>query len=109
MSEEEVPVEEAAAPEEEPAENGAEPAENGAAEVVEDGVEAAAPQHVLMTDSFDGMVKLEEGTWKCDGAPNWRRMAGFPIYGTGQPAQADLEKCLEQVTKKYDEQKKVIF
>jgi len=109
MSEEEVPVEEAAAPEEEPAENGAEAAENGAAEVVENGVEAAAPQHVLMTDSFDGMVKLEEGTWKCDGAPNWRRMPGFPIYGTGQPAQADLEKCLEQVTKKYDEQKKVLW
>lgn len=100
MSEEEAPVS-----------SNEEPTENGTEEHTENGVEEApaAPKHVLMTDSFDEMIKLEDGTWKCAGAPNWRRLPGFPIYGTGQPNQADFEKCLEQVTKKYDEQKKVLW
>jgi len=67
---------------------------------------------VLATDSFPGMNKMEgaDGSlWKCDGAPNWRRLAGFPVYATGQPKLADLEKCLEQAVNKFDEQKAVLW
>jgi len=81
---------------------------------VENGAEEAAPaagvaKHVLVTDSFPGLVKLDDGLWKCEGAPNWRRVPGFPIYATGQPNKADIEKCVEQAVKKYDEQKNVLW
>ena len=29
------------------------------------------------------MEGADSSVWKCDGAPNWRRLAGFPIYATG--------------------------
>ena len=81
---------------------------------MENGAEEAAPaagvaKHVLVTDSFPGLVKLDDGLWKCEGAPNWRRVPGFPIYATGQPNKADIEKCVEQAVKKYDEQKNVLW
>ena len=56
---------------------------------VENGDEApaaeapAGPQHMLMTDSYPGISKLVDDNWKCEGAPNWRRVPGFPIYATG--------------------------
>lgn len=74
--------------------------------------EVAVDQYVLVTDTFPNINKLEgedSSIWKCDGAPNWRRLAGFPIYATGQPKQADLEKCVEQAVNKYDEQKAVLW
>merc|ERR1712045_604196 len=67
----------------------------------------AGPKNVLMTDEFPGITKLDDGLWKCDGAPNWRRVPGFPIYASGQPHKEDVEKCVEQAVKKYDEQKSV--
>ena len=69
----------------------------------------AGPKNVLMTDEFPGITKLDDGLWKCDGAPNWRRVPGFPIYATGQPMKEDIEKCVEQAVKKYDEQKSVLW
>ena len=69
----------------------------------------AGPKNVLMTDEFPGITKLDDGLWKCDGAPNWRRVPGFPIYATGQPLKEDIEKCVEQAVKKYDEQKSVLW
>jgi len=86
--------------------------EEATTEEVMAGTEEVPPESakkVLMTDSYDEIIKLEDPAWKCEGAPNFRRLPGFPIFGTGQPAQADMEKCLEQVTKKYDEQKKVLW
>ena len=44
----------------------------------------AGPRNVLVTDEFPGITKLDDGLWKCDGAPNWRRVPGFPIYGFNQ-------------------------
>jgi len=70
---------------------------------------SAANKYTLVTDSFDGMVKCQDPSMKCDGAPNWRRLAGFPIYATGQPNQADLDKCVEQAVNKFDEQKAVLW
>merc|ERR1739844_563133 len=86
--------------------------EEATTEEVMAGTEEVPPESakkVLMTDSYDEIIKLEDPAWKCEGTPNFRRLPGFPIFGTGQPAQADMEKCLEQVTKKYDEQKKVLW
>merc|ERR1712055_1045184 len=82
---------------------------------VENGDEASAaeapagPQHMLMTDAYPGIAKLSDDNWKCEGAPNWRRVPGFPIYATGQPKKADVDKCVEQAVKKYDEQKNVLW
>jgi len=70
---------------------------------------SSGPKNVLVTDAFPDMVKLDDGLWKSEGAPNWRRVPGFPIYATGQPAKADIEKCVEQAVKKYDEQKNVLW
>ena len=77
-------------------------------------VETEAPAssgstNVLATDTFPGIAKLDDGLWKSEGAPNWRRVPGFPIYATGQPSKADIEKCVEQAVKKYDEQKHVLW
>jgi len=79
-------------------------------EVVENGVDAPEkPKFSLMTDSYEGMIKYQDETFKCLGAPNWRRLGGFPIYATGQPNQADLDKCVEQATNKFDEQKNLLW
>jgi len=69
----------------------------------------AGPRNVLMTDEFPGITKLDDGLWKSAGAPNWRRVPGFPIYATGQPKKEDVDKCVEQAVKKYDEQKSVLW
>ena len=69
----------------------------------------AKPKNVLMTDEFPGITKLDDGLWKCDGAPNWRRVPGFPIYASGQPLKDDIGQCVEQAVKKYDEQKSVLW
>jgi len=66
-------------------------------------------KYALVTDSFDGMIKYQDVNFKCDGAPNWRRLAGFPIYSTGQPNQADLDKCVAEAVNKFDEQKAVLW
>merc|ERR1719367_542479 len=52
------------------------------------------------------MVKVES---EIAGAPNWRRVPGFPIYATGQPLKDDVGKCVEAALKKYDEQKNVVW
>merc|ERR1719483_1133549 len=31
------------------------------------------------------------------GAPNFRRMPGFPVFGTGQPTLGGFDKCLEPI------------
>jgi len=69
----------------------------------------AGPKYTLMTDSFPGISKLTDGAWKCEGAPNWRRVPGFPIYATAQPNKADIDECVKQAVKKYDEQKNVLL
>lgn len=73
------------------------------------GPAATGSTNVLVTDAFPGISKLDDGLWKSEGAPNWRRVPGFPIYATGQPSKADIDKCVEQAVKKYDEQKHVLW
>jgi len=90
-------------------------------EVIEDGignevgeeevVEPVGPKYGLVTDAWPNLVKLsgEDQGWKCDGAPNWRRLPGFPIYATGQPDKKNISDCVDQAVKKYDEQKNALW
>lgn len=72
----------------------------------EEATEAAGPAYALMTDVWPACVKVES---EIAGAPNFRRLAGFPIYATGQPGKDDVGKCVEAALKKYDEQKAVVW
>merc|ERR1711988_1732673 len=62
-----------------------------------------------MTDAFEGIDRLAEGAPRTDGAPNFRRLPGFPIFGTGQTSVDGFEKCLEPVLKKYGDEKHVFW
>jgi len=62
-----------------------------------------------MTDAFDGIDRLAEGAPRTDGAPNFRRLPGFPIFGTGQTTLDGFEKCLEPVLKKYGDEKHIFW
>lgn len=62
-----------------------------------------------MTDAFDGIDRLAEGAPRTEGAPNFRRLPGFPIFGTGQTTIDGFEKCLEPVLKKYCDEKSVFW
>merc|ERR1712110_1018258 len=62
-----------------------------------------------MTDAFEGIDRLAEGAPRTDGAPNFRRLPGFPIFGTGQTSIDGFEKCLEPVLKKYGDEKHVFW
>lgn len=77
-------------------------------EEVEGGGEAGeqAAGHILMTDACPGIVKVESDI---PGAPNWRRLPGFPVYAGGQPDCASVAPCVTSVLKKYDEQKSVVW
>jgi len=79
-------------------------AEDEAAEV--ETVNEGGSGYALITDAWPTMVKVES---EIAGAPNWRRVPGFPIYATGQPLKDDVGKCVEAALKKYDEQKNVVW
>jgi len=66
------------------------------------------PKYALVTDSWPDMVTVAQGD-KIEGAPNWRRVSGFPLYATGQPDKKSLSDCVTQALKKYDEQKAVVW
>merc|ERR1712168_1387982 len=59
----------------------------------------------VMTDHFEGIDKLVKEAPHTDGAPNFRRMPGFPVFGTGQPTLGGFEKILEPIMKKYGDEK----
>merc|ERR1711981_305384 len=62
-----------------------------------------------MTDAFEGIDRLAEGAPRADGAPNFRRLPGFPLFGTGQTSVEGFEKCLEPVLKKYGDEKHIFW
>jgi len=53
-------------------------------------------EYLLKIDHFDKMhVLKDEG--KIEGAPNFRQVSGFPVYGTAQPTEAALKSILEKL------------
>lgn len=62
-----------------------------------------------MTDHFEGIDKLVAEAPHTDGAPNFRRLPGFPVFGTGQPTLKGFENCLEPILKKYGDEKNIFW
>jgi len=62
-----------------------------------------------MTDFFEGIDRLAEGAPRMEGAPNMRRMPGFPLFGCGQPTIEGFENVLEPVLMKYASEKQVFW
>lgn len=60
----------------------------------------AVDKCAAMTDHFEGIDKLVKEAPHTEGAPNFRRMPGFPVFGTGQPTLSGFERCLEPIMKK---------
>jgi len=46
--------------------------------------------HDIKPDMFEGIHVLDDKFEKLDGAPNFRQLRGFPIFGTGQPTEAAM-------------------
>jgi len=44
-------------------------------------------KYFVKPDMFDGIHILDETFEKIDGAPNFRQISGFPVFGTGQPTE----------------------
>lgn len=64
---------------------------------------------VPMTDHFEGIDKLVKEAPHTEGSPNFRRMPGFPVFGTGQPTLGGFQKCLEPIEKKYGDEKNIYW
>ena len=47
--------------------------------------------------SCSGMHLLPEGVDKVEGAPNFRQVNGFPVFGVGQPTEEGFLGALEKV------------
>jgi predicted protein tyrosine phosphatase len=62
-----------------------------------------------MTDYFDGIDKLVKEAPHTEGAPNFRRMPGFPVFGTGQPTIEGFDRVLAPILKKYGEEKNIFW
>lgn len=62
-----------------------------------------------MTDHFDGIDKLVKEAPHTEGAPNFRRMPGFPVFGTGQPTLDGFDRVLDPILKKYGEEKNIFW
>merc|ERR1719295_2523889 len=49
----------------------------------------------LKEDYFEGMLLLPEGVERLEGAPNFRQVSGFPVFGVGQPTEEGFLGALE--------------
>jgi len=57
----------------------------------------------LKIDMFEGMHMLGDKAEKIDGAPNYRQVAGFPIFATGQPTEDGLLAVMEKTKSEQEE------
>ena len=65
--------------------------------------------HYIKPDQFDGIDVLAEELCKLEGAPNFRQLTGFPIFGTGQPTEEGMVKILNQIKKEKEIEKIIWF
>merc|ERR1712241_1325009 len=52
--------------------------------------------YLVKPDQFEGIHILDSKFEKVAGAPNFRQLPGFPIYGTGQPTEAGMVEILKR-------------
>merc|ERR1711970_742465 len=52
--------------------------------------------YLVKPDQFEGIHILDAKFEKVTGAPNFRQLPGFPIYGTGQPTEAGMVEILKR-------------
>merc|ERR1712012_756725 len=60
-------------------------------------------------DQFKGIHLLDEKYEKIDGAPNFRQINGFPVYGTGQPMEEGMVAILNKAKEGKDGAKIIWF
>ena len=44
------------------------------------------------------MLLMPEGVERIEGAPNFRQVNGFPVFGVGQPTEEGFKALLTKVT-----------
>ena len=100
----------------EEAENGENPevAEDGNEVVPEEEEEEEIPlidlsSYFVKPDQFEGIHILDEKFEKVAGAPNFRQLPGFPIFGTGQPTEAGMLEILKRAKAGRDNAKVIWF
>jgi len=64
--------------------------------------------YFIKPDMFDGIHILDESCEKIDGAPNFRQISGFPVFGTGQPTE-DAMVAIINKAKSGDENQKIFW
>ena len=64
--------------------------------------------YFVKPDQFEGIHILDEKIEKLTGAPNFRQLPGFPIFGTGQPTESAIMDIFKR-TKNGKESPKVIW
>merc|ERR1719295_320753 len=60
-------------------------------------------------DQFKGIHLLDEKHEKIEGAPNFRQITGFPVYGTGQPTEEGMVAILNKAKEGKDGAKIIWF
>ena len=55
--------------------------------------------YFIKPDHFEGIHVLEDAAEKIEGAPNFRNIPGFPVYGTGQPTEKAFEEIINKLGK----------
>jgi len=64
--------------------------------------------HFLKPDHFEDIHILDNVFEKLDGAPNFRQIPGFPIYGTSQPTEHGMTELINKI-KTGTENEKIIW
>lgn len=64
---------------------------------------------IIKPDKFEGIQIMKDTFEKIDGAPNFRQIPGFPIYGTGQPTALGMVDIVNRVKKGNGKEDKVIW
>ena len=61
----------------------------------------------IKPDHFDGIHVLDDALEKIEGAPNFRNIPGFPVYGTAQPTLKGMEEIVKKIIKRFGKDSKI--
>ena len=63
----------------------------------------------IKPDQFVDIHILDDSYEKIEGAPNFRQVPGFPLYGTGQPTEAAMVDIVNRVKREKEDEKVLWF